>query len=55
MKLKKNQMITNNKGISYYQRGKKYYKNTGWLEQEITKEEFNTEVEKAFHEIEGAK
>ena len=33
-------MWTTRKGISYYKRNKKYYKNTGWLEIEISKEEF---------------
>ena len=50
MKLQKGKMITNSKGISYYQRGKKYYRNTGWLEVEISKQEFDVEVEKAFKE-----
>lgn len=31
---------TNSKGISYYKRGKTYYRNIGWLEFEITKEEY---------------
>ena len=52
MELKKGQMITNSKGISYYQRGKKYYRNTGWLEVEISKQEFDVEVEKTFKEVE---
>ena len=33
-------MWTNKKGISYYKVGNRYFKNTGWLEQEITKTEF---------------
>ena len=39
-------MWTNSKGVSYYTRGKKYYKNTGWLEREITKEEYKKDIEK---------
>lgn len=35
-----NKMWTNLKGISYYKRKNKYYKNTGWREIEITEEEF---------------
>ena len=38
-------MYTNSKGISYYKRGKSYYRNTGWLEVEITKEEYDKEIE----------
>ena len=34
-------MYTNNAGVSYYKRGKKYYSNSGWLEQEITKAEYD--------------
>ena len=34
-------MYTNNAGISYYKRGKKYYSNSGWLEREITKAEYD--------------
>ena len=37
-------MYTNSKGISYYKRGKKYYCNSGWLEREITKEEYVKEL-----------
>ena len=55
MKLKKGQMITNGKGVSYYQLGKKYYRNTGWLQVEISKDEFDIEVEKAFNELNGGK
>lgn len=49
--LKKGQMITNNKGISYYQIGKKYYSNTGWLEKEISKTEFEEKVIEALKEL----
>lgn len=49
--LPKGKMITNGKGISYYRQGNKYYSNTGWLEREISKEEFDREVEKAFKEL----
>jgi len=52
MKLKRGQMITNSKGVSYYQRGNKYYSNTGWLEKEISKAEFEEKVEQAFKELE---
>ena len=41
----KNKMFTNSKGISYYQRKGKYFKNSGWLEKEITKEEFEREIQ----------
>lgn len=48
-----NIMYTNNAGISYYKRGKHYFKNSGWLEREISKDEydeairlFNSEINK---------
>lgn len=50
-KLQKGKMITNSKGVSYYQLGKKYYRNTGFLRVEISKEEFEVEVNKAFNEL----
>ena len=34
-------MWTNSRGISYYKKGNKYFKNTGWFEIEISKEEFD--------------
>lgn len=46
--LPKGKMITNSKGISYYQRGNKYYSNTGWLEREISKEEYEIERSKYY-------
>ena len=49
--LKKGEMITNNQGVSYYQIWKKYYSNTGWLEREITKEEFEAKVKEAFEQL----
>lgn len=49
--LDKGKMITNSKGVSYYQKGNKYYSNTGWLEKEITKDEFDKNVEQAFKEV----
>lgn len=33
-------MWTNAKGISYYNKGNRYFSNSGWLEKEISKEEF---------------
>lgn len=51
-KLEKGKMITNSKGISYYQLGKRYYRNSGFLRLEISKEEFEAEVNKAFKELE---
>lgn len=39
-------MYTNEKGISYYRIGKHYYKNTGWKETEITKEEYEKNFKK---------
>ena len=50
--LPKGMMITNSKGVSYYQKGNKYYSNTGWLEREISYELFEKEVNKAKAEIE---
>lgn len=50
--LKRGMMITNNEGVSYYQKGKKYYSNTGWLEREISKDEFEKKVEESFKELE---
>lgn len=49
--LDKGKMITNSKGVSYYQKGNKYYSNTGWSEKEITKDEFDKNVEQAFKEV----
>ena len=51
MLLEKGKMITNDKGISYYQIGRKYYSNTGWLEREITKSEFEQKVKEAIAEL----
>lgn len=31
--LPKGMQITNSNGVSYYQKGNKYYSNTGWLEE----------------------
>ena len=45
--LPKGKMITNSKGISYYQKGNKYYSNSGWFEREISYELFEKEVNKA--------
>ena len=45
-------MITNSRGISYYQHGNKYYSNNGWVESEITYERFRNEVNKAKAQIE---
>lgn len=49
--LPKGIMITNSKGISYYQIGNKYYLTTGSLVREITYEVFEREVIKAKSEI----
>ena len=54
MTLKKGQMITNRQGISYYQKGNKYYSNSGWIEREITKSEFEEKVEQAIKEDKNA-
>ena len=43
-KMKKTQMFTNEKGVSYYQRGKRYFSNTGWLEREINQLTFEREI-----------
>ncbi len=51
MLLEKGKMITNKLGISYYQIGKKFYSNSGWLEREISKSEFEKEVRKTVKEI----
>ena len=51
--LPKGMMITNSKGVSYYQKGNKYYSNTGWLEREISYELFEKEVIKFKAEIYG--
>lgn len=42
------QMLTNDKGISFYKVGKYYYKNSGWLEREISKEEYEIERSKYY-------
>ena len=42
--MKKTQMFTNEKGVSYYQRGKRYFSNTGWLEREINQLTFEREI-----------
>lgn len=49
--LPRGKMITNSKGVSYYQKGNKYYSNTGWLEREISKAEFEEKVDQAFKEL----
>ena len=49
--LPKGKMITNSNGISYYQKGNKYYSNNGWLEREINYEVFEREVNKAKSQI----
>lgn len=51
--LPKGMMITNSKGVSYYQIGNKYYSTTGALVREITYEVFEKEVIKAKDEIDG--
>ncbi len=53
MFLEKGKMITNKQGISFYQIGKKYFSNTGWLEREISKTEFEEKVKEAIEEIKG--
>lgn len=37
-------MFTNKQGISFYKQGNRYYKNTGWREVEISKEEYEKEI-----------
>lgn len=49
----KGMMITNSKGVSYFQIGNKYYLTTGALVREITYEVFKREVIKAKAEIDG--
>lgn len=51
--LPKGMMITNSEGVSYYQKGNKYYSNTGWLEREISYELFEKELNKAIAQMEG--
>lgn len=50
--LPKGLMITNSEGVSYYQKGNKYYSNNGWVESEITYERFKEQVNKAKSQIE---
>ena len=38
-------MYTNKQGISFYKKGNRYYKNTGWREVEISKEEYEKGIE----------
>jgi hypothetical protein len=47
----RNKMYTNQKGVSYYKLYGRYFSNTGFLEVEISKEEYETEVSKAMEEI----
>ena len=51
--LPKGMMITNSEGVSFYQKGNKYYSNTGWLEREISYELFEKELNKAISQVEG--
>ena len=51
--LPKGMMITNSEGVSFYQKGNKYYSNTGWLEREISYELFEKELNKAISQKEG--
>ncbi|MDY0292684.1 MAG: hypothetical protein RBR02_10165 [Desulfuromonadaceae bacterium] len=37
-------MYTGNNGVSYYKRGRKYYSNSGWSEREISKKEYDENV-----------
>lgn len=37
-------MYIDNHGISYYKRKGRYFKNSGWLEREITKEEYEQAI-----------
>lgn len=39
-------MYINKQGISFYKKGNRYYKNTGWREVEISKEEFEKGIER---------
>ena len=43
-------MYTNSKGISYYKRKGRYFRNTGWLEREITKEEYENALKEGDNE-----
>ena len=43
-------MFTGNDGVSYYKRGKKYFSNSGWLEREITKEEYEAAIKRILAE-----
>ena len=51
--LPKGMMITNSEGVSFYQKGNKYYSNTGWLERKISYELFEKELNKAISQMEG--
>lgn len=37
-------MYTDEKGVSYYKRGNKFFSNTGWLEREISEKEFKAKT-----------
>jgi len=51
MKMKKNKMYTGQNGVSYYKVGNRYYSNSGWLEREITKLEYEENVNRINDEI----
>lgn len=44
-------MFTGNDGVSYYKRCKKYFSNSGWLEYEITKEEYEEAIKRIMNEL----
>lgn len=44
-------MFTGNDGVSYYKIGKKYFSNSGWLEREITKEEYEAAIKRIMNEL----
>lgn len=50
-----NKMFTGNDGVSYYKTGKRYFKNTGWREVEITQEDYEKNVERILGEIRTSK
>lgn len=43
-------MYTGKDGVSYYKRGAKYYSSTGWLEHEITKDVYESNVKRILSE-----
>ena len=44
-------MITGNDGISYYKKNGHYFSNSGWLERQISKEQYDKGIQKALSEL----